>query len=271
MRLPLATWRGANSANFSVGRAGHSIKYVTVHHTAANNTSLATLYANAARQGSAHFFVSDSRIEQYVDTNDTAWTNGNLTSNRESITIETNGNWQNGYYNQATLDNLTRLFAELRRHWPGAQITYHKDVSTKATACPCDLKDKGYAKAAWDKAITQGDSMILSTEAVKTLYRHLFKREGDPGGVTNYTGKTLDAALKDMTGSAEYRAVNTVNNTVTVEKPVEVFVDRVVEKIVEVPVEVVKEVQVVVEKPVPLADLTMGQLFEALIKKITGR
>lgn len=152
MRMPIAAWRGAHPSNYSVGRAGRAIKYVTVHHTAANNSSLASLYANPARQGSAHFFVSDRVIEQYVDTNDTAWTNGNLVSNRESITIEVNGDWRNGYYNQGALDNLERLFRALLAYWPDAGLTYHKDVSDKPTACPADLKDKGYALQTWNKA-----------------------------------------------------------------------------------------------------------------------
>lgn len=126
-----------------------------------------------------------------------------------------------------------------------------------------------------DSQVIQGDTMNLSTEAVKSLYRYLFKREGDAGGVKNYTGKTLDFALNDMTKSAEFRAVNTVNNTVTVEKPVTVYVDKVVEKVVEKviekPIEVIKEKEVLVEKVVAPADMTMGQLFEALVNKIMGR
>lgn len=121
------------------------------------------------------------------------------------------------------------------------------------------------------QVITEGDDMTLSTEAVKVLYRRLFNREGDAGGVKNYTGKTLDFALKDMVGSKEFKALHTVNNTVTIEKPVEVVKEVVKEVIVEKPVEVIKEVQVVVEKPCPPVDMTIGQLFEALVNKILRR
>jgi hypothetical protein len=117
----------------------------------------------------------------------------------------------------------------------------------------------------------KGDDMTLSTEAVKTIYRRLLNREGDPGGIKNFTGKTLDFTLKDMVGSKEFKALHTVNNTVVVEKPVEVIKEVVKEVIVEKPVEVIKEVERVVEKPVPLADLSMGQLFEALVNKILRR
>lgn len=143
----------------------------------------------------------------------------------------------------------------------------------------CEVRDarnsafagKHDPEAWFNKHITKGDDMTLSTEAVKTLYRRLFNREGDAGGVKNYTGKTLDFALKDMVGSKEFKAIHTVNNTVVVEKPVEVIKEVVKEVIVEKPVEVIREVERVVEKPVPLSDLSMGQLFEALVNKIVRR
>lgn len=134
-----------------------------------------------------------------------------------------------------------------------------------------DGKSKSNYDSTQEWVIKGDDSMSLTVESVKTIYRHLLKREGDAGGVKNYTGKTLDFTLKDMTGSKEFRAVNTVNNTVVVEKPVEVIKEVVKEVVVEKPVEVIKEVVVEVEKPVPLSDLTIGQLFEALINKIMGR
>lgn len=132
----------------------------------------------------------------------------------------------------------------------------------------------GWGESVNDVRVIQevkGDDMTLSTEAVKTIYRRLLHREGDAGGVKNFTGKTLDFTLKDMVGSKEFKALHTVNNTVVVEKPVEIIKEVVKEVIVEKPVEVIKEVERVVEKPVPLADLTVGQLFEALLNKILRR
>jgi len=79
----------------------------------------------------------------------------------------------------------------------------------------------------------QGDDMILSTEAVKTIYRRLLKREGDPGGIKNYTGKSYRDWEGDMLGSQEFKNANTI----VVEKPVEVVK------------EVIKEVEVVKDNP----------------------
>lgn len=73
-----------------------------------------------------------------------------------------------------------------------------------------------------------GNDVVLQEGDVQVLYRKLFNREGDPGGVRNYTGKTLEFTLQDMLGSDEFRGAHTI--------------DRVVERVVEKPVEVIKEV-----------------------------
>lgn len=146
----------ANTSNFTRGREGQPIKYITIHHSAGWEATLRYLWADPARNGSSHFWVGNKagQIEQYVDTNDTAWTNGNWRSNTQSITIEVRGDWR-GYYDQQTLDNLGKLLYELRKAYPNVQIEYHKDVSDKITLCPADLKDKGYAKLVWDSVTKQ--------------------------------------------------------------------------------------------------------------------
>lgn len=152
MRLSIAQWYPAHSSNQTVGRGGNPVDRITIHHTAANNTTLRWLWADPARNGSSHFFVSDSVIEQYVSLNDTAWTNGNFASNQRSISIEVNGDWRNNFYNQGTLNNLQRLLVELRRNFPQARIAYHMDESLSKTLCPADLKHKGYALTVWNNA-----------------------------------------------------------------------------------------------------------------------
>lgn len=145
----------ASSSNYSPGRE-QPIRYVTVHHSAGWEQTLRYLWADPNRGGSSHFWVGNNpgHIEQYVDTNDTAWTNGNWRSNNESITIEVRGDWR-GYYDQQTLNNLGELLYKIRQNYPSVQIEYHKDVSDKITLCPADLKDKGYARAVWDSVSQQ--------------------------------------------------------------------------------------------------------------------
>lgn len=143
----------AASSNYTKGRQ-NPVRHITVHHSAGWESTLRYLWADPNRNSSSHFFVGNlpGQIEQYVDTDDTAWTNGNWISNTESVTIETRGDWR-GYYDQGTLDNLQKLFEILRKAYPNATITYHMDVSDKITLCPADLKLKGYARTVWDKAV----------------------------------------------------------------------------------------------------------------------
>lgn len=140
----------AHPSNMTFGRE-RPVRFITIHHSAGWEDTLRYLWANPNRNGSSHFWVGNkpNQLEQYVDTEDTAWTNGNWRSNTESITIEVRGDWR-GYYDQQTLNNLDTLLFALRKSYPNAGIEYHKDVSDKITLCPADLKDKGYARQVWD-------------------------------------------------------------------------------------------------------------------------
>lgn len=151
MKLAIAKFYPAAPSNYSVGRE-QPIRYVTIHHSAGWEDTLRYLWANPSRNGSSHFWVGNKtgQIEQYVDTANTAWTNGNWRSNNESITIEVRGDWR-GYYDAQTLTNLELLLQQIRKNYPNVGIEYHKDVSDKITLCPADLKDKGYARKVWDK------------------------------------------------------------------------------------------------------------------------
>jgi hypothetical protein len=152
MRLPNITgYFQAAAGNYQPGR-GKPIRCFTVHHSAGWEQTLRYLWGDPARGASSTFYVSGSVREQYVDTDDTPYTNGNFPSNQESLTCEVRGDWRNGYYDQATLNNLTEVMYQCLKIWPGLVLTFHKDVSSSVTLCPADLKDKGYAAACWQNA-----------------------------------------------------------------------------------------------------------------------
>lgn len=142
----------AHVSNYTRGREGRAPKYLTVHHTAGFENTLRYLWQNPDRNGSSHFFAGDTHSEQYVDTVDTAWTNGNWRSNTESITIETRGDWRNGYKDGTTLNQLAEIMYQILKVYPNLKLQYHMDVSDKSTLCPADLKHKGYALAQWNIA-----------------------------------------------------------------------------------------------------------------------
>lgn len=68
-----------------------------------------------------------------------------------------------------------------------------------------------------------GTNVTLSTDDVQQLYRNILGRDGDAGGVKNYTGKTLAFALADMMNSQEFK--NRMQGMYQVTKTVEVPVN----------------------------------------------
>lgn len=171
MKLNIAAFYPASTTNYTRGRT-QPIRRITVHHSAGWEQTLRYLWADPNRNGSSHFWVGNKagHIEQYVDTNNTAWTNGNLYSNHESITIEVRGDWR-GYYDQTTLNNLGKLILELRKNYPNVSINYHKDVSDRVTLCPAELKDKGYAKVVWDGVTKQLNPPAPTPAPAKITYK----------------------------------------------------------------------------------------------------
>lgn len=152
MQLPNIPFYPAHWSNYSKGRTS-PIRKFTIHHSAGWEDTLRYLWQNADRNASSTFWVgrTPGTIEQYVDTDDTQWTNGNFISNSESITVETRGDWR-GYYDQVTLDNLTELMYRCLKIFPNLVLEFHMDVSSSVTLCPAELKNKGYAAACWQKA-----------------------------------------------------------------------------------------------------------------------
>ena len=163
MKYPKAKFYPAHTSNYTQGRRGRSIEWFTVHHMGALNSTLRYLWGNASRNGSSHFGVFNGYTEQYVDTDNGAWTNGVFDSNMKSITCETRGDWRFGYYDQSTLDQLTELMYWARKNFKGIKLNYHNDVATNGTLCPADLKAKGYAKKCWDIA---GNRIALENKPI---------------------------------------------------------------------------------------------------------
>lgn len=176
MKLPGVAFYQAAATNYTKGR-NRPIKKLTVHHSAGWESTLRYLWADPNRNGSSTFWVGNlpGQIEQYVDTDDTPWTNGNFSSNSESLTVETRGDWR-GYYDRGTLDNLYTLMMKLLPIWPNLVLEFHMDVSNTVTLCPADLKHKGYAKAEFDKAVAQLNKPVPPVQAAISYQKIAPKR-----------------------------------------------------------------------------------------------
>jgi len=134
------------SPNKTYGRQGTPVRKITFHHTVASALSAVQRFLNPSSGTSAHFIVTPSKIYCCVDTDDTAWTNGKWASNLESVTIEHEGDWRFGYYNQGVIDQSAILVAWLRSLYPEATPNRHREIV--ATACPGDLP----VELIWNKA-----------------------------------------------------------------------------------------------------------------------
>jgi len=135
----------ANSYNNS--RFGNVIKSITIHHMAGILTAKQCVdyWNNNNRETSSHYGIGkDGKIGQYVSENHTAWTNGNRTSNRTSITIETSNStmapdWK---VSDNVLEKLILLIHDIavRNNLlpliKGKSLTWHSLVSDVKTECP---------------------------------------------------------------------------------------------------------------------------------------
>ncbi len=153
-KLDIAHYIPAHPTNYTKGRMNVRPNRVTIHHSAGFEDSLGPLFQNPATDTSSHFYVHPDKIEQYVDTDDTAWTNGSWLSNAHSLTIEVRGDWRN-YFDQKTLDKLEVLLRDLYKRFPNLDMDFHNDIVP--TICPAELKSKGIAEKIWDKIVDGPD------------------------------------------------------------------------------------------------------------------
>lgn len=133
----------ADEGNYTKGRSGRSIEAITIHHMAGvlSAEQCGRIFQAKGRYGSSHYGVGyDGSIANYVDEEDTAWTNSNWDSNCKSVTIETSDNDNSWYVNDITLNALIKLVADIakRRNLgklvPGKNLTWHSMFTN--TTCP---------------------------------------------------------------------------------------------------------------------------------------
>ena len=135
----------AYSGNYTVGRSGRKIEAITIHHMAGvlSAESCGYIWQRVDRYGSSHYGIgNDGKIAQYVDEENTAWTNSNWDSNCKSVTIETSncengGNWR---VSDQALNSLIKLVADIAKRnnlgtlVKGINVTWHSMFTS--TNCP---------------------------------------------------------------------------------------------------------------------------------------
>lgn len=135
----------ADEGNYTKGRSGRNIEAITIHHMAGRLTAeqCGRIFQKKGRYGSSHYGIGyDGSIANYVDEEDTAWTNSNWDSNCKSITIEISDNDNSWYVNDITLNAVIKLVADIAKRRglgtlvPGKNLTWHSMFTS--TDCPGD-------------------------------------------------------------------------------------------------------------------------------------
>ena len=135
----------ADEGNYTKGRSGRNIEAITIHHMAGRLTAeqCGRIFQAKGRYGSSHYGVGyDGSIANYVDEENTAWTNSNWDSNCKSITIEISDNDNSWYVNDTTLNAVIKLVADIAKRRglgtlvPGKNLTWHSMFTN--TTCPGD-------------------------------------------------------------------------------------------------------------------------------------
>lgn len=134
----------ADTSNYTKGRSGKIIEGIAIHHMAGVLSAKVCggIFAKAGRNASSHYGVGrDGEIGQYVNEEDTAWTNSNWDSNCKTVTIETSNCSLGGDYpvGDATLASLIRLVADIAKRnnitlVKGVTLVWHSMYA--ATECP---------------------------------------------------------------------------------------------------------------------------------------
>lgn len=135
---PPIRWRGAHPNNFTVGRPGGSRNgQKTDHHIVGTRESAVVVFNNPKRGASAHFVIGPDFIDQCVNINDTAWSDGNWASNLRTISIEHQGGLPTVPYEEQMYEKAAWLTAWLRENYG---VTHHVDHrQIKSTQCPGGL------------------------------------------------------------------------------------------------------------------------------------
>lgn len=194
----------ADEGNYTKGRSGRNIEAITLHHMAGRLTAeqCGRIFQAKGRYGSSHYGVGyDGSIANYVDEEDTAWTNSNWDSNCKSITIEISDNDNSWYVNDTTLNAVIKLVADIAKRRgleilvPGKNLTWHSMFTS--TTCPGDyLRSKM-------QYIADEANKINSEEPIKEKTTEELAREVIEGKYGN--GEDRKNALGDRYAEVQAR------------------------------------------------------------------
>jgi N-acetylmuramoyl-L-alanine amidase len=217
-----------STTNYTAGRGGNTIKKIVVHHMVGTIEGADKTFQDTVRQTSAHYGVGrDGRIWQWVAESSTAWHAGNFAVNQQSVGIE-----HEDLAHDDFTDTLYKTSAELiadickRHNLPINASTIVPHRSIVATQCPGTLDLAKLIQLA--QSINQGGSPVASSSIVdettiRLVYNGFLMRDASPDEVNVWAGKTEEAFMREVLGSAEHQQIlnywQTKGDNSTVLKP----------------------------------------------------
>lgn len=212
------------------------IQGINGHYTIAQVGCFITAFCNLAERlgvggtnpSQLNSFLITNNIYTDIDDgvrDDVGWTT--ITQWRPDITVSSIGNGKPSSNNSI----VKFAYNSYQTGKPTTHFCLVNDVNTGTIVDSWDGQIKSWnvyggpvAYATYQRVTNTpqgGNDVTLTQQDVSELYNRILGRAPDPGGLANYTDKTLDFALQDMIGSQEFKnnMKAKYTNTVTVEVP----------------------------------------------------
>lgn len=200
------------ATNYGQGRP-RSIDTIVFHHIVGDaGAAIARFRTPGVQVSSTYIIGSDGTVYYTVSEGNTPYTNGNYTENTRSITIEHAGGHASVPYTEAMYRASIALVRDIRSRHNITRFLRHRDIVS--TACPGQLdverivRESSPAAPSAPKPQPQGGNEVANRDQVNNIYRFGMHRDGDPGGLANYTGRDANAIIADMLGSQEWLTSN---------------------------------------------------------------
>jgi len=199
-------WKG--SPNYTKGRGGKAIEFIVCHWIVGDLAAADAVFANSARQSSAHYAVGNGIIHQYVIEPNTAWHAGDFDVNQRSIGIEHRGGPALPISDE-TYNTSADLIADIcRRYGKRFPLRAHREFS--ATACPGTL-DLNRLNQLVTQRLNNGGTILMDTADGQWLYQVALRRPAEDtsaGSAGQWNGLKPAEAMRRISTTPEYAALD---------------------------------------------------------------
>jgi N-acetylmuramoyl-L-alanine amidase CwlA len=180
-----------------------------------------SVFQDKTRNTSAHYGIEDGVVHQYVSEADTAFHAGNYAFNQRSIGIEHSA--QPGRdASKATYQTSAALIADICNRY-GLPINANTIIPHRAivaTQCPGTIDLSTLISLANNQGGSPvASSSIVDETTIRLVYNGFLMRDASADEVKVWAGKTEEAFMREVLGSAEHQQILNYWQTKGVLKP----------------------------------------------------